>query len=248
MGIKLTHFFFSWLITCTNNPNTPLHFGPTVPPVCRITADGASAGLPSPSATAAARWKDDSGTLVSVNLWMHWGLRCFHFHTFENSDAQYIKSSKGVILCVDRGSRRDKEINSIRWRNDISCSILSNTATELIVIIDPVLHSELCSVLISLFPCTELRYFTGGMASFLFYSSSLYREECKGSVDTMGILIGSLMQEERRRRSVLECAIRCAEVRWWGEVVVPGTPDQYFFARLDQTLAKPLRTQWKRMH
>lgn len=111
MGIKLTHFFFSWLITCTNNnnPNTPLHFGATVPSVCRIPADGASARLPSPSATAAARWKDDSGTLVSVNLWMRWGLRRFHFYTFENSEAQYIKSSKGGMLRLDRSSRSDKE-------------------------------------------------------------------------------------------------------------------------------------------
>lgn len=60
--------------------------------------------------TAAARWKDDSGTFVSVNLWMRCGLHCFHFHTFENSEAQYIKASKGETLCVDRSSRRDKEM------------------------------------------------------------------------------------------------------------------------------------------
>lgn len=143
MGIKLTHFFFSWLITCTNNnPNTPLHFGPTVNSICRIMADGASARLPSPSATATVRWKDHPGTFVSANLWMRWGLRCFHFHTCENPEAEYVKSSKGGMLCADRSSRRDKEIQyrpSSRWRDDISCSILSDTATELMVIIDPVL-------------------------------------------------------------------------------------------------------------
>lgn len=100
--------------------------------------------------------RDDSGTLVSVNLWMRWGLRCFHFHMFENSEAQYIKSSKGGMLRVDRSNRGDKEKYSIglssRWRDDTSSPILSNTATELIVIIDPVLHSEWCTVLISLFP------------------------------------------------------------------------------------------------
>lgn len=180
MGIKLTHFFSSWLITRTNNnPNTPLHFDPTVPSVCRITADGASAGLSSPSAAAAAAsWKADSGTLVLVNVWMCWGLRRFRFHMFENSEARYIKSSKGVMLRVDRSTRRDKKkycIGPSSWRGDTSCSILSNTTTELMVIIDPVLHSEWCTVLISLFPSPELWYFTRGMASLVLYLSSLQR-------------------------------------------------------------------------
>lgn len=131
MGIKLTHFFLSWLIMCTNNnPNTPLHFSPTVPSVCRITADGVSARLPPPSATAAAHWKDQWGTLVSVNLWMRWGLRCFHFHMFENLVAQYVQASKGVMLCVDPRSRRDKQkysIGPIYRRNGLFSFILIPT-------------------------------------------------------------------------------------------------------------------------
>lgn len=58
---------------------------------------------------------------------------------------------------------------SSRWRDDISCSILSNTATELKVIIDPVLQPEWCSAVISLFWSIELlHYLTWEKPSFPF--------------------------------------------------------------------------------